>query len=149
MRLIDADVFREDWFNNGENEYIYDTNSVLDSIDEQPTVDFGVDLDRLKELAEADKEDRCIILPCKKGDTINIFGYSKDKGHYVVSDKVTSITTNGNGYTIKTKEKFHPIKEKDGFVIAPISEYFYKCADFYIGAKEEAEKILEKINDKI
>lgn len=39
MRLIDADKLREDWLTNGENEYIYDTNAFLDSIDEQPTVD--------------------------------------------------------------------------------------------------------------
>lgn len=38
-RLIDADKLREHWLTNGENEYIYDTNAFLDSIDEQPTVD--------------------------------------------------------------------------------------------------------------
>ena len=38
-RLIDANAMREDWLENGENEYIYDTNAVLDSIDAQPTVD--------------------------------------------------------------------------------------------------------------
>lgn len=37
-RLIDADAMRQDWLENGENEYIYDTNAVLDSIDDQPTV---------------------------------------------------------------------------------------------------------------
>ena len=39
QRLIDANLMREDWLENGENEYIYDTNAVLASIDEQPTVD--------------------------------------------------------------------------------------------------------------
>lgn len=38
-RLIDADAMRADWLENGQNEYVYDTNAVLDSIDEQPTVD--------------------------------------------------------------------------------------------------------------
>lgn len=38
-RLIDADVMRDDWLENGENEYVYDTNAVLNSIDSQPTVD--------------------------------------------------------------------------------------------------------------
>ena len=28
------------------------------------------DLDRLKELAEADREGRCVVLPCKIGDTV-------------------------------------------------------------------------------
>ena len=38
-RLIDAGAMRDDWLENGENEYVYDTNAVLDSIDSQPTVD--------------------------------------------------------------------------------------------------------------
>jgi NAD-dependent SIR2 family protein deacetylase len=38
-RLIDANAMREDWLENGENEHVYDTNAVLDSIDAQPTVD--------------------------------------------------------------------------------------------------------------
>lgn len=37
-RLIDADALRQDWLENGENEYVYDTNSFLDSIDDAPTV---------------------------------------------------------------------------------------------------------------
>lgn len=39
MRLGDLDALREDWLENGENEYVYDTNSFLASIDEQPTID--------------------------------------------------------------------------------------------------------------
>ena len=38
-RYIDADKMREEWLENGENEYVYDTNSVLNSIDAQPTAD--------------------------------------------------------------------------------------------------------------
>ena len=38
-RLIDANAMREDWLTNGENEDVYDTNAILDSIDAQPTVD--------------------------------------------------------------------------------------------------------------
>ena len=39
QRLIDANAFREDWLENGENEYVYDTNSFLSSIDDAPTID--------------------------------------------------------------------------------------------------------------
>lgn len=39
MRLIDADVLRQDWLENGQNEYVYNTNAVLDSIDAQPTIE--------------------------------------------------------------------------------------------------------------
>lgn len=38
-RYIEADKMREDWLENGENEYVYNTNAVLDSIDAQPTAD--------------------------------------------------------------------------------------------------------------
>ena len=38
-RYVDADKMREEWLENGENEFIYDTNAVLDSIDSQPTAD--------------------------------------------------------------------------------------------------------------
>lgn len=39
MRLIDADAMRAEWLEDGENEYVYDTNCMLDSIDKQPTID--------------------------------------------------------------------------------------------------------------
>ncbi len=48
MRLIDANAMREDWLENGENEYVYDTNAVLESIDAQPTVD-AVEVVRCKD----------------------------------------------------------------------------------------------------
>lgn len=38
-RLIDADAMRKEWLENGENEFVYDTNAVLESIDEQPIID--------------------------------------------------------------------------------------------------------------
>lgn len=37
-RLVDADGMRDEWLINGENEYVYDTNAFLESIDNQPTV---------------------------------------------------------------------------------------------------------------
>ena len=39
VRLIDANAMRQDWLENGENEFVYDTNAVLESIDAQPTID--------------------------------------------------------------------------------------------------------------
>ena len=47
-RLIDANAMRADWLENGENEYVYDTNAILDSIDSQPTVD-AVEVIRCRE----------------------------------------------------------------------------------------------------
>ena len=34
------------------------------------TTAFGVPLNRLKELVEADREGRCVVFPCKPGDTV-------------------------------------------------------------------------------
>lgn len=39
QRLIDANALHEDWLENGENEYIYDTNSFLASLDDAPSID--------------------------------------------------------------------------------------------------------------
>lgn len=36
--LIDRDALREEWLENGENEYVYDTNAFLDSLDDAPTI---------------------------------------------------------------------------------------------------------------
>lgn len=47
-RLIDANAMREYWLEYGQNEFVYDANSVLDSIDEQPTVD-AVEVVRCKD----------------------------------------------------------------------------------------------------
>lgn len=102
------------------------------------------DLEHLKELVGAEREGRCVVLPCKVGDTINAFRFQDDRGIYCVSDKVTSVSWNKNGYTVRTKEKFYPIKEKDGYDFAPIEKYPYALADFYIG-EEEAEVALEKM----
>ena len=37
-RLIDADALRQDWLENGENDYVYDTNSFLYSLDDAHTI---------------------------------------------------------------------------------------------------------------
>ena len=34
------------------------------------TTAFGLPIDRLRELAKADREGRCVVLPCKVGDTV-------------------------------------------------------------------------------
>ena len=45
----------------------------------------GVPIDRLRELAQADKEGRCVVLPCKVGDTVWRIQYVQNKkGNYVV-----------------------------------------------------------------
>ena len=57
-RLIDANAMRDDWLENGENEYVYDTNAVLASIDEQPTID-AVQVVRCRECVFRGQHDLC------------------------------------------------------------------------------------------
>ena len=57
-RLIVANAMRDDWLENGENEYVYDTNAVLDSIDSQPTVD-AVEVVRCKDCIRRYDTDEC------------------------------------------------------------------------------------------
>lgn len=46
---------------------------------------FGVAAERLRELAEADKDGRLVVLPCKVGDTVYRLQYiEQTPGHFVV-----------------------------------------------------------------
>jgi len=45
--------------------------------------------DRLKELSEADKDERCVVVPCKRGDIC----YEVDAGHGVIKHRVTGYYT--------------------------------------------------------
>lgn len=65
-RLIDANAMRDDWLENGENEYVYDTNSVLDSIDSQPTVD-AVEVVRCKDCIRRYDTDECPMCYLSEG----------------------------------------------------------------------------------
>lgn len=46
-------------------------------------------LDRLRELAQADREERCVVLPCKKGDTVWRIVY--DATPHITKDRCTNI----------------------------------------------------------
>lgn len=59
-------------------------------------LDISGNLDRLRELAQADRDGRCWVLPCKKGDTV----------YRIVNDVTPHIT----------KDRCTDIKIKDGYV---------------------------------
>lgn len=65
-RLIDADALRADWLENGENEYVYDTNAFLDSIDAAPTI------------IQAEENDRSVIY-CKECRVVQTCPCQKEK----------------------------------------------------------------------
>ena len=48
-------------------------------------------IDRLKELAEADKEGRVVVLPCKVGDTVYMISWRLN-GRHEIEERVFSLT---------------------------------------------------------
>ena len=46
-------------------------------------------IDRLRELAQADREGRCVVLPCKKGDTV--WRIVHDATPHITKDRCTNI----------------------------------------------------------
>ena len=71
----------------------------------------GVPIDRLRELAEADKEGRCVVPPCKVGDTVfihDIIEYEIDEAgnnqYLIVPCTVVEIILHKNKIQVKCKE---------------------------------------------
>lgn len=54
---------------------------------------YGIDINRLRKLAEADKDERVVVLPCKPGDTVySIFGaevIEKTVGRIIINGYTT------------------------------------------------------------
>ena len=100
----------------------------------------GFPIDRLRELAEADKDGRVVVLPCKVGDTVWIVGtvrklYSAKVrtffcGH---TSAVRGDDDGGHIHMIRTTECDIPMQE------------FGKTAFL---SREEAEKALQEMEDK-
>lgn len=94
-------------------------------------------ISRLVELAEADKDGRCIIPPCKVGDTV--FARLDNKSKYVCECKVKQIVVGDIVFVT-----FAPIG-------APEREYDVSLRGFgktVFFSREEAEKALQKMEDK-
>lgn len=68
----------EDILCDGADEYDLDRLSVLcnqrmtmrEEVSERFSLTAKIPLDRLREIAEAEREGRCVVLPCKLGDTV-------------------------------------------------------------------------------
>lgn len=50
----------------------------------------GYDLERLRELVEADRDGRCVVLPCKIGDTLWLL--NQESGKYVIQEAQLSFS---------------------------------------------------------
>lgn len=97
----------------------------------------GMKPDRLRELAEADRDGRVVVLPCKVGDTV--FARLDNKSKYVFECKVKQIVVGNIGFVT-----FAPIG-------APEREYDVSLRGFgktVFLSREEAEKALQEMEGK-
>ena len=91
----------------------------------------GCDLDRLEELAEADKDGRLVVLPCKVGD--GLWTFCSHPVEQVYSFTVTDISTL-NGRTMLNTSRCGVIDARD-------------VGKTVFLTREEAEKALEAMKD--
>ena len=92
-----------------------------------------VPFDRLCELAEADKDGRLVVLPCKVGDVV----YGFHGGKTILPMVAKWIETNTDGWCIAAQ-------------YTPMAPKFYRFSDFgktVFLTREEAEKALEAMKD--
>ena len=97
----------------------------------------GMKPDRLREFAEADRDGRVVVLPCKVGDTV--FARLDNKSKYVFECKVKQIVVGNIGFVT-----FAPIG-------APEREYDVSLRGFgktVFLSREEAEKALREMEGK-
>ena len=91
----------------------------------------GVEPSRLRELAVADKDGRCVVLPCKVGDVV--YGFHGEKT--ILPMVAKWIETNTDGWCIAVQ-------------YTPMAPRFYRFSDFgktVFLTHEEAEKALQEM----
>ena len=93
------------------------------------------DLDRLKEMVEADREGKCIVLPCKVGDSI-----------WEVLDACNFPGDCHATQTCKGCEYREVFKEKQTLTLYMLSESGKLEPPYYVSEKE-AEAALEKMKE--
>ena len=92
-------------------------------------------LKHLRELAEADKDGRVVVLPCKVGDVV--YGFHNNR-QTILPMVVKWIETNADGWTVAAQ-------------YAPMVPEFYQFSDFgktVFLTREEAEKALQEMEGK-
>ena len=108
----------EDVLCDGEDEYDLDRLSVLcnqrmtmrEEVSQRFSLTAKIPLDRLRELAEADREGRCVVLPCKRDDVLWTFHtYPSER---VYSFHVTDLSTL-NGRTMLNTDIMGVVDARD------------------------------------
>ena len=91
--------------------------------------------DRLRELAEADKDGRVVVLPCKVGDVV--YGFHNNR-QTILPMVAKWIETNADGWCTAVQ-------------YTPMAPRFYRFSDFgktVFLTREEAEKALQGMEEK-
>ena len=94
----------------------------------------GVEPIRMRELAEADKDGRVVVLPCKVGDVV--YGFHGEKT--ILPMVAKWIETNTDGWCIAVQ-------------YTPMAPRFYRFSDFgktVFLTREEAKKALQEMEGK-
>ena len=89
---------------------------------------------RLREISEADKDGRCVVLPCKVGDVV--YGFHGEKT--ILPMVAKWIETNTDGWCIAVQ-------------YTPMAPRFYRFSDFgktVFLTSEEAKKALQEMEGK-
>lgn len=94
--------------------------------------EFGVEAERLSELAEADKDGRLVVIPCKRGD--GLWTFCNYPSEQVYSFTVTDISTL-NGRTMLNTSRCGVIDARD-------------VGKTVFLTREEAESALEEMKDE-
>ena len=108
----------EDILCDGENEYYLDRLAVMcnqrmtmrDEVSQRISLTAKIPLDRLREIAEAEREGRCVVLPCKRDDVLWTFHtYPSER---VYSFHVTDLSTL-NGRTMLNTDIMGVVDARD------------------------------------
>ena len=100
------------------------------------------DLDRLRELVQADKEGRVYILPCRIGDPIYIIRRYKDGGGFVSKRKVVGAHLKDEFYRKSIPRKEYLVTRFEDYSMHIPMDWIGKRAFF---DKKSAEKALEEM----
>lgn len=100
------------------------------------------DLDRLRELVQADREGRVYILPCRIGDPIYIIRRYKDGGGFVSKRKVVGAHLKDEFYRKSIPRKEYLVTRFEDYSMHIPMDWIGKRAFF---DKKSAEKALEEM----
>ena len=79
------------------------------------------DLERLKELVQADREGKCVLLPCKVGDTLYYIGGACEmiiksatvEEMYIEDEVLVGVSSGSEFFTLQEKEWYETEKDAE------------------------------------